>query len=183
MADDKRIMTINMGPQHPATHGVLRIELRARRGDRRQGHAFHRLPAPGRRKARRDQDVSSGPHPHGQARLHERPVEQPRLLPGLRESPRPRGAQARPVPEGYPRGAAEDRGPSPVARHARPRHRGNDRFFLYLPGARVHHRHHRERHRRAPYAELHQDRRARQLTCRKNSREWRTPSSKISHAG
>jgi NADH-quinone oxidoreductase subunit D len=27
MADDKRIMTINMGPQHPATHGVLRIEL------------------------------------------------------------------------------------------------------------------------------------------------------------
>ena len=27
MADDKRFMTINMGPQHPATHGVLRIEL------------------------------------------------------------------------------------------------------------------------------------------------------------
>ena len=27
MADDKKIMTINMGPQHPATHGVLRIEL------------------------------------------------------------------------------------------------------------------------------------------------------------
>lgn len=27
MADDKRIMTINMGPQHPATHGVLRIAL------------------------------------------------------------------------------------------------------------------------------------------------------------
>jgi NADH-quinone oxidoreductase subunit D len=27
MADDKRLMTINMGPQHPATHGVLRIVL------------------------------------------------------------------------------------------------------------------------------------------------------------
>lgn len=27
MADDKKFMTINMGPQHPATHGVLRIEL------------------------------------------------------------------------------------------------------------------------------------------------------------
>ena len=27
MADDRKIMTINMGPQHPATHGVLRIEL------------------------------------------------------------------------------------------------------------------------------------------------------------
>ena len=27
MAEDRRIMTINMGPQHPATHGVLRIEL------------------------------------------------------------------------------------------------------------------------------------------------------------
>jgi len=27
MADDRRFMTINMGPQHPATHGVLRIEL------------------------------------------------------------------------------------------------------------------------------------------------------------
>lgn len=27
MADDKRTMTINLGPQHPATHGVLRIVL------------------------------------------------------------------------------------------------------------------------------------------------------------
>jgi len=27
MADDRKIMTINMGPQHPATHGVLRVVL------------------------------------------------------------------------------------------------------------------------------------------------------------
>jgi len=27
MADKREMMTINMGPQHPATHGVLRIEL------------------------------------------------------------------------------------------------------------------------------------------------------------
>jgi len=27
MAEDKRYMTINMGPQHPATHGVLRVLL------------------------------------------------------------------------------------------------------------------------------------------------------------
>src|SRR5208337_211937 len=27
MADDRRYMTINMGPQHPATHGVLRVVL------------------------------------------------------------------------------------------------------------------------------------------------------------
>jgi NADH-quinone oxidoreductase subunit D len=27
MADDKRYMTLNMGPQHPATHGVLQIVL------------------------------------------------------------------------------------------------------------------------------------------------------------
>ena len=27
MAEDRRYMTINMGPQHPATHGVLRLVL------------------------------------------------------------------------------------------------------------------------------------------------------------
>ena len=86
MADDKRFMTINMGPQHPATHGVLRIAAGARWRDRREGHPLHRIPSPGRREARGGEDLSPGPHPHGQARLHDRPFEQPRLLPGRSRS-------------------------------------------------------------------------------------------------
>ena len=99
-------------------------------------------------------------------------VEQPRVLPGVREASRPGGAEARPVPARDPRRAAADRCAPPLARHARPRHRGHDRLFLHLPGARVHHRHHRARDRRAPYAELHQDRRPREGRAATGSWRW-----------
>ena len=49
---DANELVINMGPQHPATHGVLRVKLKLD-GERVTGtEVHHRLPAPRRREDR-----------------------------------------------------------------------------------------------------------------------------------
>ena len=61
-------MLVNMGPQHPSTHGVLRLLSADRRRSRARGHAAHRLSAPLRRKDRRKPRVpavDSVHRPHG----------------------------------------------------------------------------------------------------------------------
>ena len=52
-------MLINMGPQHPSTHGVLRLALRTDGEVVTEVHAAHRLSAPLRREDRRE------PHARG----------------------------------------------------------------------------------------------------------------------
>jgi NADH-quinone oxidoreductase subunit D len=61
-------MLVNMGPQHPSTHGVLRLVLRTDGEIVSEVDAAHRLPAPLRRKDRREPHaaaVDSLHRPHG----------------------------------------------------------------------------------------------------------------------
>ena len=98
-------MTVNMGPQHPSTHGVLRLVLRARRRDDRQGRHDHRLPAHRHREDRRAEEVAAG-HPARRAHgLPRRAVELAGLLPVGRAAARRRGSMPERV-QGHPRAAS-----------------------------------------------------------------------------
>ena len=45
--DEDQTMILNMGPQHPSTHGVLRLMLELQGGDGAALQADHRLPPHG----------------------------------------------------------------------------------------------------------------------------------------
>ena len=55
-----RRMTLNMGPQHPSTHGVLRIVLELEGETIIAGRAGHRLPAHRHRKGVRAEELAAG---------------------------------------------------------------------------------------------------------------------------
>ena len=81
-------MLVNMGPQHPSTHGVLRLLLRTDGEIVHEVHAAHRLSAPLRGEDRRE------PHPAAVDSLHRpdglprRDEHEPRHGPARREAAR-----------------------------------------------------------------------------------------------
>src|SRR3974390_899923 len=83
-------MLVNMGPQHPSTHGVLRLPLRtAGRG----GVAVHPPPRPpGRREDRRERHPDPVHPVHGPDGLPGRDEHEPWLLARHREAVRDEGA-------------------------------------------------------------------------------------------
>ena len=129
-------MVLNMGPQHPSTHGVLRLVARNRRRNRPAPRSRHRLSPHRHRENLRSQVLpasGSADRPH---RLPQSDVEQSLLLPGGRETS-PAGNSA---PRAIPARAAERAHPHPVAPgmagHACHGHRGADPLPLHLPRAR-----------------------------------------------
>ena len=72
-------MLINMGPQHPSTHGVLRLVLRTDGEVVTEVDAAHRLSAPLGREDRRESHAAAVPALHRPARLPGRHEHEPRL--------------------------------------------------------------------------------------------------------
>ena len=119
-------LVINMGPQHPSTHGVLRVVLRLD-GERVVdadvviGY-LHR----GIEKLCENRDwtqIGPADRPHG---LRRGGHQQPRLLRDRREAALARGAAPREVHPHRPLGTAAAGQPPRVARHARDGHRRGD---------------------------------------------------------
>ncbi len=79
-------IVINMGPQHPSTHGVFRMVVDAGWRDDRQPEAGDGLPAPQPREDRRAQHLPAEHAVHRPARLHLLDEQQLRLRAGGREA-------------------------------------------------------------------------------------------------
>ena len=62
-------LVVNVGPSHPSTHGVGRVDRAPRRRRRGQGRAGHRLPAPRHREDGREPHVPAGRPADRPARL------------------------------------------------------------------------------------------------------------------
>ena len=83
-----------MGPSHPATHGVLRLVLQARRRARRRLRAAPRLPAPRHGEDRREPHLPAVHPLHRPDGLPQPAGGQRRLRAGRRGAARRRGAAA-----------------------------------------------------------------------------------------
>ena len=152
-------MTVNMGPQHPSTHGVLRLVLEL------DGETIvSAAPTIGylhtgiekTAEQKKFQQVDSAGRAHG---LSERAVQRVRLLPVGREAARARDARSREVDPRAARRAAAHQQPSRLARHARHGNRRGVGDAVLLPRAGAAARHQRA-HRGLPVVpELHPRRR------------------------
>ena len=89
------LLQINFGPNHPSTHGVLRLDRRPRRRARRRPPRGHRLPAHGLREEHGAEDVVEGDHVPGADRLRLLPEQRARLRARDREAARDRGPARR----------------------------------------------------------------------------------------
>ncbi len=151
VADDAEIktetMTVNMGPQHPSTHGVLRLVLELDGETVALGGADHRLPAHRHREDRRAEEVAAGDPARRADGLPERAVQQHGVLPVGREAARPRDARARARHPRADRGAAAHQQPPRLARHARHGSRRRVGDALLLPRARAAAEHQRDARR------------------------------------
>ena len=137
--DDDQIgekMVLNMGPSHPATHGVLRLRAGAGWRDRDESDAACRLPASRRREDRGEHAIQSVCPLHGPAGLS-RPVgEQRCLCPRGRETHGLGTSAARQSHSGdLLRNGAPLRAPDGPGRDGA-RSRGDDGFPLHLHRAR-----------------------------------------------
>ena len=90
-------MTLNIGPQHPATHGTLRIVVRLDGEQVAVGRAGGRLHAPGLREADRGPHLPPGHHPGQPHRLAGQLLQRGAVHPGRREADGRRGAAPGPV--------------------------------------------------------------------------------------
>ena len=152
-------MTLNIGPQHPATHGTLRIIVRL------DGEQVVWAEPVGRVHAPRLREADRGPHvpadhdarqPHRLARqLRQRGAVHPRR----READGRRGATAGPVDPHDPLRAVADRQHHAVPRRPRRAARRGHPGVPRLPRPRARAQPHRVRHRRALPPQLRPHRR------------------------
>ena len=135
--ESEELLTINFGPHHPATHGVLRLiaTLEAEVVTRRQ--AGHRLRPHRDREDRRGQGVLEGHPRHRADGLPRVLLQRDGVLRGGRDDPRPRGPAARAVPARDPHGAQPDHVPPGLARHDRARPRRDLDVLVLLPRPRA----------------------------------------------
>ena len=129
-------MLVNMGPQHPSTHGVLRLVLRTDGEIVSEVDAAHRLPAPLRRKDRREPHaaaVDSVHRPHG---LPGRDEHESRLVAGGREADGLPRAGTRPASARADLRAEPHRQPPGRHGRVRPRPRHVQPVPVRLPRAR-----------------------------------------------
>ena len=134
---EQELLTINFGPHHPATHGVLRLLVHARGRGRPRRQADHRLRPHRHREDRRGQELLEG-HPRRRADgLPRLLLQRVRVLRRGRDAARPRGAQARAVPARHPHGAQPDQEPPRVARDERAGPRRDLDVLVLLPRARA----------------------------------------------
>ena len=129
-------MVLNMGPQHPSTHGVLRLLLELDGETIVKLPAGYRLSAHRHRKGIRSQDLPAGRHAHRPRRLPGAAFEQSRLLPGRRKAARPGNSAAGAVDARDAHRTDAPQQPPGVAGHARHRYRRDERVPLLLPRAR-----------------------------------------------
>ena len=125
-AFDADELVLNMGPQHPSTHGVLRVVSAARRRTGHECRLRDRLCPSRCREAVREPRLDADHPAHGPDGLRRRSIEQPRLLRGGGKADAGRGAPPGAIhPNGVGRASA-DRQPLSVAGHARHGHRCHD---------------------------------------------------------
>ena len=171
-------MTVNMGPQHPSTHGVLRLVLELDGETVAVGVADDRLSPHRHREDRRAEEVAAGDPARRADGLPERAVQQHGVLPVGREAARPRGARAGALHPRADRRAAAHQQPSGLARHARHGSRRRLGDALLLPRARAAAQHQRDARRLPDVSELHAGRRpARGSAARVSRRRARVPRS------
>ena len=184
MADDKKYMTINMGPQHPATHGVLRILLEL------DGEIVVKATPFIGYLHRGVEKLAEAKTYHQALTLTDRLdytnglVEQPGLLSRVQkglcgiEVPK-RGQYLRVILAELQRIAAHliwiGTHALDIGAMTAP--------FLYLPGARNHPEHHRAGDRRAAHPELHQDRRPRAGGAARVRRDGKVLRQGVSRGG
>ena len=130
---DSNELIINMGPQHPATHGVLRVILKLD-GEKVLGTEcvigyLHR----GVEKIAENRTYTMfNPYVDRMDYVRRR-LERPRLLRGGREADERRSAAAREVHPRDSDGTESHRQPPALAGHARARYRRDDAAVLHLP--------------------------------------------------
>ena len=112
-------MTLNIGPQHPATHGTLRIIAKLDGEQVVSARSDHGLHASGLREALRGPHLPPGHHPHQPHRLARKLCQRGAVHPRRRAADGDRGAAAGPVDPHDPVRAEPHR-----QRHAVPRRHG-----------------------------------------------------------
>ena len=152
-------MTLNIGPQHPATHGTLRIIVRLDGEQVVWAEPSRRLHAPRVREAHRGAHVPAGDDADQPHRLAGQLRQRGAVHPRRREVDGHRGAAARPVDPHDPVRAQPHRQRRSVPRRPR-RAAGCHHAGVHgVPRPRVRAEPHRSRHRRSLPSQLRPHRR------------------------
>ena len=160
-------MIINMGPQHPSTHGVLRLMMELDSEEVAARQARDRLPPHRHGEDRRGAHLRAGRHQRHAHGLRVAAVERARLQHGGRAAARHRGAAARDVDPHDARRAQPHVVAPAVPGDERHGHRRGVDDALRLARARRGAALPRVRHRPADEPQLHPARRCRRRPARR----------------